>query len=134
MHKSTQQHTTANKSTQRHTATQQTHNRHTTDTTLCNSNNKRIAASNNHTTLQSAELSRSSKVSDRRRNTPKSAQNRSESLCAGLWVPCRIFWVWFDPALCPNPVRTRRFSGRILHNFRGAFSSAEYTAGNISTQ
>ncbi len=31
-----------------------------------------------------AELSRSLKVSDRRRNTPKLAQNRSESLCAGL--------------------------------------------------
>ena len=31
----------------------------------------------------SAELSHSLKVSDRRRNTPKSVQNRSESLCAG---------------------------------------------------
>ncbi len=31
----------------------------------------------------SAELPHSLKVSDRRRNTPKSAQNRSESLCAG---------------------------------------------------
>ncbi len=27
---------------------------------------------------------------DRRRNTTKSGQNRSESLCAGLSVPCRI--------------------------------------------
>ena len=35
---------------------------------------------------------RSLKVSDRRRNTPKSGQNRSESLCAGLWAPCRVFW------------------------------------------
>ena len=56
-------------------------------------------------TLGSAELSHSLKVSDRRRNTPKSAQNRSESLCVGLWVPCRIFWAWFDPALGPNPAR-----------------------------
>ena len=57
----------------------------------------------------SAELSHSLKVSDRRRNTPKSVQNRSESLCVGLGVPCRIFWVWFDPALGPNPARNRRF-------------------------
>ena len=57
----------------------------------------------------SAELSRSLKVSDRRRNTPKSGQNRSESLCAGLWVPCRIFWAWFGPALGPNPARNRIF-------------------------
>ena len=31
-------------------------------------------------------ISQFNKNSDRRRNTPKSAQNRAESLCAGLWV------------------------------------------------
>ncbi len=38
-----------------------------------------------------AELSHSLKVSDRRRNTPKSAQNRSESLCADLWYCAGYF-------------------------------------------
>ncbi len=47
------------------------------------------------TSLLSAQLSR--KVSDRHRNTPTSAQNLSESLCAALWVPCRMFWAWFGP-------------------------------------
>ncbi len=62
--------------------------------------------------LFSAELSHSFKVSSRRRrrrNTQKSAQNLSESLCVVLWVPCRIFWVWFCPALGPIPVRNRRY-------------------------
>ncbi len=44
-----------------------------------------------NTIQDSAELSHSLKVLDRRRNTPKLAQNRSESLCASLWVPFRIF-------------------------------------------
>ncbi len=57
----------------------------------------------------SAELSRSLKVSDRRRNTPKSGQNRSESLFAGVWAACRIFWAWFGAVLGPIPVRNRRF-------------------------
>ncbi len=57
----------------------------------------------------SAELSHSLKVLDRRRNTPKSVQSRSESLCSGLWVPCRIFWACFGPALGPNPIRNLRF-------------------------
>ncbi len=39
----------------------------------------------------------------------ESVQNRSESLCAGLWAPCRVFWAWFGPALGPIPVRSRRF-------------------------
>ncbi len=39
------------------------------------------------------------KLPDRRRDTPESAQTRSESLCASLWVPCRIFWAWFCPTL-----------------------------------
>ncbi len=45
----------------------------------------------------SAGLSHSFKVADRRRNAPKSAQNCSESLCAGLWVitvPDILILVW----------------------------------------
>jgi hypothetical protein len=68
----------------------------------------------------SAELSHSLKVSDRRRNMQKSAHVFSESLCAGLWVPCRIFWAWlglglawlgFDigPASGTIPARNRRY-------------------------
>ncbi len=60
-------------------------------------------------TRNSAELSHSSKGSGRRRNTPTSAQNRSESLCAALWIVCRIFWAWFGPALGQIPIRNRRF-------------------------
>ncbi len=65
--------------------------------------------------LSSAELSHFLKVSDRRRNTPKSAHYRSESLCAGL--PCRIFGVWFGQVLGPNPVRNRRFLAGSLKVF-----------------
>ncbi len=54
------------------------------------------------------ELSHSSKFANRRRNTPKSDHNRSESLCAGLWVPCRVLRAWFGPACGPNPARSRR--------------------------
>ena len=54
------------------------------------------------TNRSSAELSHSLKVSDRRRNMTKSGQNRSESLCAGLWVPCRVFWVWFGVRRVPH--------------------------------
>ncbi len=57
----------------------------------------------------SAELSRSSKVSDRRGNAQKPFHNRSESLCAGLWAPCRVLWVLFGFAFGPIPGRTRRF-------------------------
>ena len=57
----------------------------------------------------SAELSHSFKVSDRRRNTQKSAQNRSESLCAGLRAPCQIFGLGLAQLLGPNPARNRRF-------------------------
>ena len=60
-------------------------------------------------TEHSAELSHSLKVADRRRNTPTWGQNRSESLRAGLWAPCRVFWAWFGFALGPIPVRNRRF-------------------------
>ncbi len=66
----------------------------------------------------SAELPHSLKVSDRRHNTPKSALNRSESLCSSLWAPCRIFWG-------PNPARNRRFpAGSLIKSFRGPLSSA----------
>ncbi len=41
----------------------------------------------------------------------------SLSLRAGLWVPCRIFWVWFGPALGPNPDRNRRFPAGSLEVF-----------------
>ncbi len=64
-------------------------------------------------------------VSDRRRNTLTSAQNRSESLCAGLWAPCRVFWAWFGVALRLIPVRNRRYPAGSLKVFPGLFSSAE---------
>ncbi len=57
------------------------------------------------------------KVSDRRRNMPKRAQNRSEPLCAGLWVPCRVFWGWFGAALGSHPIRNRRFLAGSLKVF-----------------
>jgi hypothetical protein len=51
----------------------------------------------------------------------KSAQHRSESLCAGLWAPCRIFWAGFGPAFGPasgpNPARNRRFLAGSLKVF-----------------
>ena len=56
-----------------------------------------------------------SEVSDRRRNTPKSGQNRSESLCAR--TPCRVFWAWFGIALGPIPARNRRFPAGSLKVF-----------------
>ncbi len=42
------------------------------------------------------------------RRTPKSAKNSSESLCANLWVPCKIIWDWFGPTVDTNPARNRR--------------------------
>ncbi len=73
----------------------------------------------------SAELSHSLKVSDRRRTTPKSGQNRSESLCAGLWAPCRVFWAWFGFALGPVSVRNIRFPAGSLQTLWGPFSLSE---------
>ncbi len=64
-----------------------------------------------------SELSSSLEVSDRRRNTPKAVQIRSESLCAGLWVLCRIFWAWFGPVVGPNPARNRRLPDEFLKVF-----------------
>ncbi len=57
------------------------------------------------------------RVLDRRVIRPKSGQNRSESLYAGLWAPCRVLWVSFGPALGLIPVRYR--------SFRGPLGSAE---------
>ncbi len=54
---------------------------------------------------------------DRRRDTAKSAQNHSESLSAGLSVPCRICFAWFGPALGLNPARNRRFPAGSLQIF-----------------
>ena len=73
----------------------------------------------------SAELSHCLRASDRRRNTPISGQNRSESLRAGLWVSRRIFSAWSGPALSPKPVRNRRFPAGSLKSVRGPFSSVE---------
>ncbi len=76
--------------------------------------------------LGSAELSHSLKVSDRRRKTPKSAQNPSESWCASLWAPCRVFWAWFCPALRPNSVRDRRFPAGSLQVFRALLAQPSF--------
>ncbi len=65
----------------------------------------------------SAELSHSLKIPDGRRNRLESAQNRSESLCAGLWVPYRVFGAWFGPALDPNQFRNRRLPAGSLQVF-----------------
>ena len=59
------------------------------------------------------------KVSDRRRNKPKSIHKFSESLCAGLWVPCWLFWVWLGPVLGLNPARNLRFPAGSFNIFRG---------------
>ncbi len=48
---------------------------------------------------------------------PKAVQIRSESLCANLRAPRRIFWAWFGPALGPNPARKRRFPAGFLKAF-----------------
>ncbi len=68
--------------------------------------------------MDSAEPSHNFTVSGRRRNATKTGKNRSESLCAGLWVPCRVFKPWFGAALGPNPIRNRRFPAGILKFFR----------------
>ncbi len=74
----------------------------------------------------SAELSHSLNVSDRRQNMPTSAQKRSESLRVGLWEPCRIFLAWFGPALRPKAVRHRRFPAGSFKVCAPFFSSAEH--------
>jgi hypothetical protein len=65
----------------------------------------------------SAELSHNFKVSDRRRSTPTSGQNRSESLCAGLSAPCRVFSASSGPVLGSIPARSRRFPAGSLKVF-----------------
>ncbi len=57
---------------------------------------------------------------------PKSDQNRSESLCASLWVPCRICWACFDLAFRPKSGSKSKIPGRTLTSFRGPVSSADY--------
>jgi hypothetical protein len=52
----------------------------------------------------SAELYRSLEVLDRGPNSPKLAQNRSESVCAGLWVPPRAFLAWLRQVRVPTQV------------------------------
>ncbi len=80
----------------------------------------------------SAELSHSLEVSDRRRNTPKSGQNRSELVCASLWAPSADFWfgfVQFGTDLGPKSAISVRIpengSVRIPENGSGPFSSGE---------
>ncbi len=70
-----------------------------------------------HTGLVEPSLSHSLKASDRHRKIPKSGRNRLESLCAGLWAPCRVFWAWFGFALGPNPIQNRRFPAGSLKVF-----------------
>ncbi len=41
-----------------------------------------------------------------------------------MWVPCRIFWVWFGPAL-GNSGSKSQISGRIRKSIWGPFSSAD---------
>ena len=59
--------------------------------------------------MPEASAAHNLKVSDRRRNRPTSAQNRSESLCVGLRVPCRICWARFGQTSGADRVRSRRF-------------------------
>ncbi len=54
--------------------------------------------------MQILKLSHSLKVAGRRRNTPKSAQNRCVPVCG-----YRAGYFGFGPALCPHSVRNRRF-------------------------
>ncbi len=81
----------------------------------------------NDTVVFSAELAHSLQVWDRPRNTPKRVQNRSESLCAGWWAPCRVFGTGFGPALGSNPARNRRFPAGSLKRCEALRSSAEYS-------
>ncbi len=71
---------------------------------------------------------RTLKVSDHCGTTPKSGQNRSDSLCAGLWAPCLVFRAWFGPALVPNPVRNRRLPAGSLKVFGAPL--AQLSPGN----
>ncbi len=73
----------------------------------------------------SAELSHSGQVSNRRRNSPKSGQNRPESLCTGLWAPCRVFRALVWSSFRAHSGSKSEISGRILTSFWGSFSSAE---------
>ncbi len=80
----------------------------------------------------SAQLSRNFNVYVRRRNTRKSGQHRSDSLCAGLRVQCRVFWVWFGPPLGQNPARNRRFPAGSLEVFGALSAQLRQVSGLIS--
>jgi hypothetical protein len=80
--------------------------------------------------LFSPELSHSLKVLGRRRNTLKLSQNPSESLCAGLWVRCQIFWVWFGPAFGPTPGGSRRLPAGSLSVFGALLAQRRYEGFN----
>ncbi len=72
------------------------------------------------TAVDMTELSHFLKVSDRRRSTPKSGQNHSESLCAGLRAPCRVFGACSGLAVArleiedPRPGPSLRVFGALL--------------------
>jgi hypothetical protein len=77
-------------------------------------------------TIFTAKLSQSLKVSDRRQNMPKSAQNGSESFCAGLSViTVQDIWGLVKPSFRPKSGSKSKISGRILKSVRGPFGSAE---------
>ncbi len=81
----------------------------------------------------SAELSHNFKVSVCRRSTPKSGQNRTELLCAGLWASCRVFWAWCGFDSGPNPGSKSEISGRILKVF-GALLAQPIFRGTAAPQ
>ncbi len=77
-----------------------------------NATNNRWLPPGDH--LISDELSHGDKFSDHCGNAPKSAQNRSESLCAGVRVPCPVF---LGSVLLPfslNSAPKSKIPGRIL--------------------
>ncbi len=71
------------------------------------------------------------KFAYRRRNTTKSGQNRSESLGAGLWVPCRLFWAWFGARKRRFPARSVKMCGPLLPQPILAGSSGTWTGPKI---
>ncbi len=92
----------------------------------------RLAVAYHHgwCSCDSVEISRTLKISGRRRNTHESAQNRSESLRAGL-LPDMLGLVW--PSLRPKSGSKSKIAGRILKRCRGPFSSAELTCHTTLT-
>ncbi len=70
-----------------------------------------------------AELSHSLKVSDRRRIAAKSSQNRSESLCAGLWGTVPDILGLVGPSFRSKSGSKLKIPRRILKSCRGPFRS-----------